>query len=313
MSAQHDLLAYLQEQADDGVVESEGDFTVSLQNARKKLARFALPRETAWVSKLVQAAVGWQMKAVLVAQSKNETQFFFHPSTPTELPTPNQVVNALLSGKIVLETPLDHFCLGLRALVEQATLSFLLVVNDGEVKPQPIYAGDHYGNLSEKARLGEKFDRAVGMTLTVRHSPPVTLNSHLSEIVGLKQFGIPILEELRDYAYTSSVPIIQSGRHLEGFLDSSLFKTKSQIPLIFSGLNSLIHSPECLPLPASFEEKQFSFLLLFCYFVIHVMAIHIESLQYQFLHTRDILSFPLTPDFFKICFMLCLRIKIILR
>jgi hypothetical protein len=260
MTSQHDLLAYLQEQADEGVVDSAGDFTVSLQNARKKLAKFALPRETAWVSKLVQAAAAWKMKTMLVGQSKDETQFFFQTSTPAQLPTPNEVVNALLSGKIALETPLDHFCLGLRALVEQATLSFLLVVNDGEVKPQPIYAGAHYGKLSEGARLGEKFDRAVGMTLTVRHSPPITGNSHMSEVLGLKQFGLPILEELRDYAYPSPVPIVQSGRHLEGFLDSPLFRQSSQRPLVLSGLTNLAHSPERLPLPPSFEEKQLSFL-----------------------------------------------------
>ena len=71
MTAQHDLLSYLEQQAGSGVKDSEGDFTVSHTNARKKLAKFALPRETAWVSKLVQAAVGWGMTRLQVGQSQN--------------------------------------------------------------------------------------------------------------------------------------------------------------------------------------------------------------------------------------------------
>jgi hypothetical protein len=258
MSSQHDLLSYLSEQASDGVKDSEGDFTVSQQNARKKLAKFALPRETAWVSKLVQAAVGWGMTRILVAQSKNETQIFFQTRSPGQLPTPNELVNALLSGKIVLDTPLDHFSLGLRALVEQAGLSFLLVANDGEVLPKPIYAGAHFGQMSEGARLDKRYDRAAGMTLTVRHSPPLSAQSDVSELFGLSEFGLPIIEELRDYAYASPVPIIYEGRHLEGILDSPLLGN-SQVPLLQSGLSKLEHSPERLRLPPCFEEKHCSY------------------------------------------------------
>jgi hypothetical protein len=260
MTPQHDLLSYLEQQAGSGVKDSEGDFTVSHSNARKKLAKFALPRETAWVSKLVQAAVGWDMTRLLVGQSQNETQFFFETPEPGKLPTERDVVNALLSGKITAETPLEHFCLGLRALVEQAKLSFLLVLNSGQTKPQPIYSGWFFGQMSESERLDARFDHAAGVTLTVRHSPPIDLNSHLSELLGLRKHGLPLIEELREHAYLSPIPIVQSGLHLEGVLDSPVLQLTKSVPLVLSGLEKLDHSPERLPLPPDFEEKQLSYL-----------------------------------------------------
>mgnify|MGYP000029350367 CR=1 FL=1 len=260
MTAQHDLLSYLEQQAGSGVKDSEGDFTVSHTNARKKLAKFALPRETAWVSKLVQAAVGWGMTRLQVGQSQNETQFFFETPEPGKLPTERDVVNALLSGKITAETPIEHFCLGLRALVEQAKLSFLLVLNSGETKPQPIYSGWFFGQMSESERLGARFDHAPGITLTIRHSPPIDGDTTLLELFGLHKHGLPLIEELREYAYPSPIPIVQSGLHLEGLLDSPVLQLSKFVPLVFSGLEKLEHSPERFPLPPDFEEKQLSYL-----------------------------------------------------
>ncbi|MCA9776197.1 MAG: hypothetical protein KC800_05750 [Candidatus Eremiobacteraeota bacterium] len=260
MTAQHDLLSYLEQQASSGTMDSEGDFTVSHSNARKKLAKFALPRESAWVSKLVQAAVGWGMTRIQVGQSQNETQLFLESPTPSRLPTEKDVVNALLSGKVTAETPLEHFCLGLRALVEQAELSFLLVLNSGQTKPQPIYAGWYFGQMSESERLDSRFDYSAGITLTVRHSPPITGDTTMSELFGLKKHGLPLIQELRDFAYASPVPIIQAGLHLEGLLDSPILLQSKFVPLVLSGLTELSHSPDGLPLPPDFEEKQFSYL-----------------------------------------------------
>ena len=101
---QVDLNAFLSDQADDGVKDSEGDFTISHTNARRKLAKFALPRKHAWVSKLVQAAVAWDVRNLHMAQNKTETQFFLEPKSAGALPTENEIVNTILSGKVVAET-----------------------------------------------------------------------------------------------------------------------------------------------------------------------------------------------------------------
>ncbi|MFA5506979.1 MAG: hypothetical protein WC314_23790 [Vulcanimicrobiota bacterium] len=257
MNAHHDLLSYLQGQAGEGVKDSEGDFTISEENARKKLARFALPRETAWISKLLQAAVGWGMSSVSIHQSQAETQIFFEPPEPVRIPTEREVVNTLLSSKVVAETPLEHFCLGLRALVEQAKLSFLLILHDGDSTFQPIYAGWFFAEMTEQARMNKRFARAPGLTLTVRHTPLLTA-PRIGELA--PKHGLSISQELRDYAFFCPVPVVLGGLHLEGALDSPMVAPSSVVPLVFSGLNGLNHSPGGMPLPPDYEEKQFSFL-----------------------------------------------------
>ena len=256
---QLDLNAFLDDQADDGVKDSEGDFTISHKNARRKLAKFALPRKHAWVSKLVQAAVAWDVRNLHMAQNKTETQFFLEPKSVSSLPTENEIVNTLLSGKVVAETALEHFCLALRASVEQAGLSFILAINDGEVKPQPVYAGEYYGSVSESERLDSHYDRGKGITLTLRHAPAVGTETPVRHLLGSHSYGIPIIEELRDYAYTSPVPLRCSGLRLDGFLNCRAF-LHNAVPLLTTGVRNLEESHELMSLPASFEERQFSYL-----------------------------------------------------
>lgn len=252
------LTSYLQQQALAGLTDSQGEFTISHSEARRKLSRFTLPREAAWASKLIQAAVGWKMREVLVAQTRTETQFFFQDQQPSLLPHYKEIVRCLLSGETVAESPLEDFCVGLRAIVEQAELSFLLSVNDGETKPTPIYAGPYFGELSESERLHQRLDRGPGLTLTVRHGS-VLGNFLLEELVDQARFGIPIVQEIKNHAYFSPIPIVLSGLHLEGMFSSPRLNNH-RIPLLFSGLKSLKHSPAVFPLPPCFEEKQMSFL-----------------------------------------------------
>lgn len=259
VSTQLDLSSYLEDQAEEGTKDSEGDFTISHQNARRKLAKFALPRKMAWVSKLVQAAVGWKMKEIIAGQSDTATQFFFYTDTPSDLPTENEIVSTLLSGNVAADTPVEHFCLALRAVVEQAEMSFILAINDGDLKPKPIYAGPYYAGVSEADRLSDNYDRGVGITLTVRHAPDIDGNTPILNIINQGRFGIPIVEELKAYAYTCPIPIVLSGLHIEGFLDSPIFQGQ-KTPLYLSGISSLENSPEELPLPPSYEEKFLSYL-----------------------------------------------------
>ena len=256
---QLDLNAFLNDQADDGVKDSEGDFTISHTNARRKLAKFALPRKHAWVSKLVQASVAWDVRNLHMAQNKTETQFFLEPQSVGSLPTETEIVNTLLSGKVVAETALEHFCVALRASVEQAGLSFILAINDGDVKPQPVYAGEYYGSVSESERLDAHYNRGKGITLTLRHAPAVGADTPISHLLGSYSYGVPILEELRDYAYTSPVPLRCSGLRLDGFLNCRAF-LHNAVPLLTTGVRNLEKSPGLMRLPTSFEERQFSYL-----------------------------------------------------
>jgi hypothetical protein len=260
VSENRDLLSYLQEQSSDGSKESEGEFTVSLEAARKKLAKFALPRDSAWALKLVQAAVGWKMNRIEVSQSWMETQFLFEPNEADDLVSEKKLLSSLLSGQVLAETPLAQFCLALRAIVEQANLSFLLVITDGKSLPKPLYAGAYYSGLSEDQRLIRCNKLPIGLTLFVRHAYSFASDTPVSQMIGLRSNGLPIIQELKDYAYLSPIPLLLGKKRLDGLLDSPHFRFDRQLPLALSGLKNLEHSPQSFQLPDSFEEKQFSFL-----------------------------------------------------
>lgn len=260
MSGHLDLGAFLSEQTSEGDLDSHGQFTVSHSQAARKLAKFALPRSTAWASKLIQAANRWNCSAVQIRQNKAETLFHFGFPRLGDLPTEDAVVSALLSGKVGGTGPLDALSLALRSLVEQAKLSFILVVDDGDLKPRPIYAGHHYGELSEQARLSPRFHPKPGLSLTVYHRPPAS-GEVVTDVMARFRGFVPIIEELDTYAYTSRVPILLDGRRIDGLVSSAGARpSQNYRPLAYQGVEGLQHSPERFPAPEDFEEKIVSLL-----------------------------------------------------
>jgi hypothetical protein len=255
-----DLLSYLGEQAGQGVKESEGEFSISLEAARSKLARFALPRPNAWVLKLVQAAVGWQMTRIEITQYWKETRFFLVPPPELTLPDEKQILAALMSGQVLADSPLAHFCLALRALVEQAGQSFLLIAQSGEEISKPLYAGAYYSKLGESKRLARAHNRGVGLTLYVRHELELKGDMPAGQLFGLQSTGMAIIQELRNHAYLSPIPLLLAGRPQEGLLEGPHFRFEWQRPMALSGVEKLKHSPSQLPVPPSFQKKQLSYL-----------------------------------------------------
>lgn len=246
---------FLDQHRSEGTQDSEGGFTVSHDNAARKLARFALPRPYAWVSKLTQAAVGWECQRLEIVQTKALTVFRFHSENLSDLPTEHELVSTMLSGKIGGDSPIENFCVGLRSLVEQARLAFLLVIDDGEVEPKPIYAGAYFGALSEKQRLSKAYQLGKGISLFVAHSPSNSEGGWSAA----KSHKNKIQEELGKYSYMSPVPISLNEQRVDGLLRGADFQqTERYRPLYISGGTDSEHSPEQLPLPPDFEEKSLS-------------------------------------------------------
>ncbi len=258
MDKQLDIGAFLAQQSDAGTVDSHGDFTVSHQQAARKMAKFALPRETAWVSMLVQTAVRWNCRSLQLKQSRKETLFYFDVPNLNLVPTEEAIVGCLLSGKIGGKSALDAFCLALRALVGQARLSFILVADGGDMVPRPIYSGQHYGSITEAERRHPRFSPKTGISLTVYHKPrkesdDLTLMFHRG--------GVAITGELDRFCYLSPLPIFVDGRRVDGLLTSTVLRfSKRRRPLLVSGVRHLVDSPTGMPLPVSFEAKTFSLL-----------------------------------------------------
>lgn len=253
MSKQLDLGAYLEKQSAAGTKDSEGRFTVAHDNAARKLAKFALPRRSAWVTKLIQAANAWEVPEVLIVQSRKETQFQLRFIDTTRLPTEEDVVNSMLNATPGLSGPVESFGAALRSLVEQARLSFVLVVDNGLDRPKPVYAGEYYGKISEAKRFSSRFRPQVGINLTVYH-----LGSDRAENI-LDFFNRPrsdkaIVLELETYCFVSKVPIFLDGKPLSGILNGrSTRPSPSLRPLLVGAMEDEEFTEARLDLPADFR------------------------------------------------------------
>jgi hypothetical protein len=253
MGQNSDLIDYLRQHLEEGVQDSEGAFTISREDATRKLARFSLPRQTAWVSKLVQAAVGWDCRRLVVDSSMYLTTFYFEMSSNRELVSEAEVVTRLLSPLHGSDDPLECFCIALRALVEQANLSFLLVLCGPESETKPICAGRYFEKLDETAQKSETFRRGEGLTLTVAEGA-------FSPLKWLTRQGLKrkVAEELRAFCYTSPVPIGFEGEQIDGSLEGLCQDSRLFRPLRMTGLTGLKSSPNHLPLFQGAGDKEFS-------------------------------------------------------
>lgn len=261
MGEQLDLGAFLAQQSAAGEIDSKGDFTVSHHEAVKKLARFALPRQHAWVCKLVQAAVRWGCFRLHLKQSRTETQFHLRFSQTKDIPDEDAIVAGLVSGRISGPEAIDSLAMALRALVEQAKLSFVLVTDSGKRVPRPIYAGYHYGQISEVQRLSPRFRPGPGLTLTVYHHRPYKEGPKdvWDLLPPVHRGDIPIARELDHFAYVCPFPLSIDGRLVDGLLHASAMKfSQNHVPLVQGALVGLENSPPRLRLPSDFEEKVLS-------------------------------------------------------
>jgi hypothetical protein len=110
MNEASELEKFLLEQVGEGQHDSAGKFTLARGKALEKLAGFQLPRETAWVSKLVQAAVAGGSSGMAVRQTSTDIFFVFEPPTHWTL---TSIEEAFYEPEISADRALDHFKRGL--------------------------------------------------------------------------------------------------------------------------------------------------------------------------------------------------------
>lgn len=256
MSHHIDFQTFLQDQESEGQYQDTGEFTIDHQHAARKMAKFALPRTSAWVCKLVQAAVGWPVSALNVEQGKVYSVFHFEWDNLALLPTEEEVVRGLLGSGTPDDTPLSNLCMGLRAMVETAGLSFLLVLNRGKVAPKPVYAGSHFSKLSEQERLSPKFQNGTGLTVTVKYYPPPRKGHEVQQSV---EFYKSVIEsEFDTYCHFSPMPITIDGRRVDDPVRTPAFQARDIFRPVYTG-GLYTSSPEpAMPVPQGFEERRMS-------------------------------------------------------
>lgn len=259
-----DLARFLGEQTAEGQVESHGEFTLSQDKAARKLGRFSLPFDYAWVLKIVQAVVRWKCQGLEVRQHRTFTRFEFRPARLDQMPTEETLVNTLLAARFGGDQPVELLCLALRALVEQSDLSFVFICDTGgeDSASRPIQAGRDAAALAREAH-NHRLPPFVGMRLLIAHLPlgrffmgRMTPKSMLNE-----RPDLGISQALQKHCYLSPVPIRVDGRELTDVMANPLFGASARMqPMVLSGLPSAAAPtfPPAMPIPASFEEKIFS-------------------------------------------------------
>ncbi|MBN9420381.1 MAG: hypothetical protein J0I12_33340 [Candidatus Eremiobacteraeota bacterium] len=125
MSDVSELEKFLLEQVGEGQHDSGGKFTLARSKALEKLANFQLPRETAWVSKLVQAAVAGGSSGMAVRQTNRDTFFVFEPPADWTLAG---VEEAFYDPEVSSDRALDHFKRGLWPVSIRDARPFRLVL-----------------------------------------------------------------------------------------------------------------------------------------------------------------------------------------
>lgn len=257
-----DLGQLLSGQRAQGTHDSGGEFTLSHEKAAAKLARFSLPFDYAWVLKVVQAAVAWKSSDLTVRQFRTFSSFEFRPADLQSLPDEQGLVSALLSGKVGGQLPLEMLCQGLRALVEQAGLSFRLVlIRQAELSEsaRPIQAGKDGGALEREARLfGLK--PFVGLRLQVAHLPlsRFALARYLPKLALNDRPDLNIAQTLDQHCFLSPIPLTLDGRRLDRLLCHPRWGFGPLRPLVLSGLPGRAQGMNLVPVPEDLEEKVLS-------------------------------------------------------
>ena len=133
------------------------------------MSEYALPYEEAWISKLLQAVVGWRSPKLSLEQGRFVSIFRFQPSIKFSINNGQDILDTFLSLSIGGEEPIHRFCLALHSIRSQEKLSFLLVVRDVNKEPMVFKDGVHFPNESLVPKLLKPFGSEPGVVLAVSH------------------------------------------------------------------------------------------------------------------------------------------------
>lgn len=204
MKEASELEKFLLEQVGEGQHDSAGKFTLARGKALEKLANFQLPRETAWVSKLVQAAVAGGSSGIAVRQTPTDTFFVFEPPAGWTL---TSVEEAFYDPEVCPERALDHFKRGLWPVSIRDMRPFRLVLP---------------GSTEALFWTGEEFQRRKAeppkyLELTVSHRSRLQGGGFSYYFLGIESArgNAAIMRELCENCFTCPIPLKVDGRRLD--------------------------------------------------------------------------------------------------
>ena len=185
-------------------MESQGQFTISRQEALRKLATFQLPFELAWVLKIVQAAVAGEVRELRIRQTSTDTEFLFQLPANWKLATLEQ---AFLQPDSSQPESIEHLRQGLWAASLNEGRPFQLV--SGAEDDSVVWTGDELRRVSSEAWA------CSGVTVSHRKKSEGEGWFLLKQIQAARR-NAEILQVLAGQAFTCPLPLIVDGRRLDG-------------------------------------------------------------------------------------------------
>lgn len=203
MSRLSELEQFLQDELQGGIHDSAGQFTMARQKALEKLGSFQLPRPTAWVLKVVQAAVAIGSPALFVSQTGTDTEFRFSPPSHWTL---DCMEGAFYDPEVSPDRALDHLKRALWTLALQQLRPFRLVLTG--CPEALVWSGQEFRRLPAQA---PKY-----LLLTVSHRS-FSQGKGLPGLRNLQaaQSNVEVLAELVQRAFVCPIDLWVDKRRLD--------------------------------------------------------------------------------------------------
>ncbi len=198
MARLSELEQFLQEQVREGQTESSGVFTLAREKALEKLGAFQLPRPTAWVLKLVQAAVAGGASELVIRQTATDTEFYF---TPSETWTLDEFADSFHDPQVSPRRSLDHLKRGLWSVALNDMHPFRISVTGAS--EGLIWSGADFRRIPCPTQKNVSVTVSHRTAFEARPKP------------GAAEINAAISSELSGSAFICPIPLSLDGRRLD--------------------------------------------------------------------------------------------------
>jgi hypothetical protein len=190
-----------------GTLESEGSFTIAGEAAIGKLAAFQLPRSSAWILKIVQAAVVNRAPELRIRQGNETTAFTFQTSDGFQI---EDLKQALLSPQGRGALLVDHLAVGLRAVGFGDRRAFTLAFDCGNNRTLFGWDGQQ---LAQKTQILEQSSPPT-LNLGVAF-PSEDLGRSFGGLVKSRGRATTEYQEVVTHCEVCPIPLFFDGRRLD--------------------------------------------------------------------------------------------------
>lgn len=190
-----------------GTFDSEGSFTIGGEAAIGKLANFQLPRGSAWILKIIQAAVALQATGIQIQQSNETTTFTF--KTFWELQV-EELKRALLTPAISGSLGIRHLAVGLRTVGFGDQRPFTLAIDKDSSRTLFGWNGTKLSQREEKIKDTQGVTVHLGVAF-----PAEDLGRRLGGLAKSKGRATTEYLEVVERGEACPIPLIFDGRRLD--------------------------------------------------------------------------------------------------